>query len=149
MLFQASTKHVVTVIARNRINGVSSLFYRDRILRFGKNMPQSLKGFLSNFNTVAIQNSYGGFCNTLNVRNNSKTSHCFPFIRGATSCNWFFLTSLYFPEVISQMMDKKRSYETERGCTSFTCICRYWKRKITRSGQTKRICFAYLVISHT
>ena len=90
MLFQASTKHVVTVIARNRINGVSSLFYHDRILRFGKNMPQSLKGFLSNFNTVAIQNSHGGFCNTLNVRNNSKTSHWFPFIRSATSCNWFF-----------------------------------------------------------
>ena len=36
---------VVTVIARNRINGVGSLFFRDRILRFGKNMPQSLKRF--------------------------------------------------------------------------------------------------------
>ena len=30
---------VVTVIARNGINGVGSSFFRDRILRFGKNMP--------------------------------------------------------------------------------------------------------------
>ena len=53
MLFQTCTKltfglsdvFVVTVIARNRINGVGSLFFRDRILRFGENMPQSLKGF--------------------------------------------------------------------------------------------------------
>ena len=64
MLFQTCTKltfglsdvFVVTVIARNRINGVGSLFFRDRILRFGENMPQSLKRFLSNFNLVAIQN---------------------------------------------------------------------------------------------
>ena len=48
MLFQACTKltfglsdvFVVTVIARNKIiNSVSSLFFRDRILRFGKNIP--------------------------------------------------------------------------------------------------------------
>ena len=45
---------VVTVIARNRINGVGSLFFRDRILRFGEKMPQSLKRLLSNFNVVAI-----------------------------------------------------------------------------------------------
>ena len=80
MLFQTCTKltfglsdvFVVTVIARNRINGVGSLFFRDRILRFGENMPQSLKRFLSNFNVVAIQNSLDGFRNTLNVGNNSK-----------------------------------------------------------------------------
>ena len=97
MLFQACTKlafgmsyvFVVTVIARNRINDVGSLFFRDRILRFGENIPQSLKRFLSNFNVVAIQNSLDGFRNTLNVRNNSKTSRWFPFIRSATSCNWF------------------------------------------------------------
>ena len=65
---------VVPVIARDRMNGVGSLFFRDRILRFGENMPQSLKRFLSNFNVVAIQNSLDGFRNTLNVRNNSKTS---------------------------------------------------------------------------
>ena len=40
---------IVTVIARNRINGVGSLFFHDRILGFGENMPQSLKRFLSNF----------------------------------------------------------------------------------------------------
>ena len=97
MLFQTCTKltfglsdvFVVTVIARNRINGVGSLFFRDRILRFGENMPQSLKRFLSNFNVVAIQNSLDGFRNTLNLRNNSKTSRWFPFIRSAFSCNWF------------------------------------------------------------
>ena len=62
MLFQTCTKltfglsdvFVVTVIARNRINGVGSL-----------------KRFLSNFNVVAIQNSLDGFRNTLNVGNNT------------------------------------------------------------------------------
>ena len=97
MLFQTCTKlafgmsyvFVVTVIARNRINDVGSLFFRDRILRFGENIPQSLKRFLSNFNVVAIQNSLDGFRNTLYVRNNSKTSRWFPFIKSVTICNWF------------------------------------------------------------
>ena len=68
MLFQTCTKltfslsdvFVVTVIARNRINGVGELFFRDRILRFGENVPQSLKRFLSNLNVVASQNSLDG-----------------------------------------------------------------------------------------
>ena len=68
MTFGLSDVFVVTVNARNRINSVGSLFFRDRILRFGENMPQSLKRFLSNFNVVAIQNSLDGFRNTLNVR---------------------------------------------------------------------------------
>ena len=97
MLFQTCTKltfglsdvFVVTVIARNRINGVGSLFFRDRILRFGKNLPETLKRFLSNFNVVAIQNSLDGFRNTLNVGNNCKTSRWFPLISCATSYNWF------------------------------------------------------------
>ena len=96
MLFQTCTKlsfglsevFDVTIIARNRINGVGSLFFRDRILRFGENMPQSLKRFLSNFNVVVIQNSLDGSRNTLNVRNNSKNSRWFPFIKSVTSCNW-------------------------------------------------------------
>ena len=54
-----------------------------------ENMLQSLKRFLSNFNVVAIQNSLDGFRNTLNVRNNSKTSRWFPFIKSVTMCNWF------------------------------------------------------------
>ena len=82
MLFQTCTKltfglsdvFIVTLVARNRINGVGSLFFRDRILRFGKNIAQSLKKFFSNFKVVAIQNSLDGFRNTPNVRNNSKTS---------------------------------------------------------------------------
>ena len=98
MLFQTCTKLtfglsdilVITVIAGNRINSVGSLFFRDRILRFGKNMPQSLKRFLSNFDVVAIQSSLDGFRNTLNIGNNSKTSRWFPLIRSATGCNWFF-----------------------------------------------------------
>ena len=97
MLFQTYTKLtfglsdilVITVIARNRINSVGSLLFRNRILRFGKNMPQSLKRFLSNFNVVAIQNSLEGFRNTLNVGNNCKTSRWFPLISCATSYNWF------------------------------------------------------------
>ena len=47
MLFQTCTKltfglsdvFVVTVMARNRINGVGSLSFRDRFLRFGESMP--------------------------------------------------------------------------------------------------------------
>ena len=74
LMFGLSDVFVVPVLARDRIKGVGSLFFRDRILRFGENMPQILKRFLSNFNVVAIQNSLDGFRNTLNVRNNSKTS---------------------------------------------------------------------------
>ena len=33
--------------------------------------------------------TFDGFRNTLNVRNNSKTSRWFPFIKSVTSCNWF------------------------------------------------------------
>ena len=88
--FGLSDMLVITVIAENRTNSVGSLFFRDRILRFGTNMLQSLKRFLTNFNVVAIQNSLDGFRNTLNVGNNSKTSRWFPLIRSATSCNWFF-----------------------------------------------------------
>ena len=65
---------MVAVIAWNKINGVGSLFFRDRILRFGENKPQSLKRFLRNFNVVVIQNSLDGFGSTLDVRDNSKTS---------------------------------------------------------------------------
>ena len=50
MLFQTCTKLtfglsdvlVITVIARNRINSVGSLFFRDRTLTFDKNMPRML-----------------------------------------------------------------------------------------------------------
>ena len=38
MAFGLSDVFVVAVIARNRINGVGSLFFCDRILRFGKNV---------------------------------------------------------------------------------------------------------------
>ena len=72
LTFGLSDVFVITVIARNTINGVGSL-----------------KRFLSNFNVVAIQNSLDRFRNTLNVRNNNKTSRWFSFIRSATSCNWF------------------------------------------------------------
>ena len=89
LMFGLSDTLVITVIARNRINSVGSLFFHDRVLRFSKNMPQSLKRFLSNFNVVAIQNSLDGFRNTLNVGNNSKTSRWFPLIGSATCCDWF------------------------------------------------------------
>ena len=96
MLFQTCTKltfglsdvFVVTVIARNRINGIGSLFFRVRILRFGENMPQSLKRLLNNFSVLAIQNSLDGVRNTLNVRDDSRTSRWFPFIKRFTSCKW-------------------------------------------------------------
>ena len=44
---------------------------------------------MSNFNVVAIQNHLDGFRNTLNVRNNSKTSRWFLLIRRVTRGNWF------------------------------------------------------------
>ena len=44
---------------------------------------------MGNFNVVAIQNHLDGFRNTLNVRNNSKTSRWFLLIRSVTRCNWF------------------------------------------------------------
>ena len=53
LTFGLSDVFVVAVIARNRISSVGSLFFRDRILRFGENMTQSLKRFLSNFNVVS------------------------------------------------------------------------------------------------
>ena len=43
LMFGPSDVFVVPVLARDRINGVGSLFFRDRILRFGENMPQILK----------------------------------------------------------------------------------------------------------
>ena len=74
LMFGLSDVFVVPVIVKDRINGVGSLFFHDRILRLGENMPQSLKRFLSNSNVVAIQNSLDGFRNTLNLRHNCKTS---------------------------------------------------------------------------
>ena len=55
MLFQTCAKLTfglsdileITVIARNRINSVGSLSFRDRILRFCEKMPQSLKRFIA------------------------------------------------------------------------------------------------------
>ena len=77
MLFQTCTKltfslsdvFVDLVNARNRINGVGSLFFRNRILRFGENMPQSLERFLSNFNFVAkiCPKVWKGFWATLSL----------------------------------------------------------------------------------
>ena len=51
-------------------------------------MPLSLSRCLSNSNVVAIPNSLDGFCKTLNVRRNMKTSRWFLLIRNVTSCNW-------------------------------------------------------------
>ena len=62
MLFQTCTKLtlclfdilVITVIERESVKSVGSLFFRNRILRFGKDMHQSLRRFLKNFNVMAI-----------------------------------------------------------------------------------------------
>ena len=75
MLFQTCTKLmfglsnilVIRVVALNRISSAGSLFFHNRVFTFGKNMPQSLKRFLSYSNIVAIQNFLDGFHNTLNV----------------------------------------------------------------------------------
>ena len=88
LTFGLSNVLVITVIARNTINSFGSLFFSDRILSFGKNMPWGRKRFLSNFNVVAIQNSLNGFRNTLNVRNNNKASRWYLLIRSVTRCSW-------------------------------------------------------------
>ena len=58
--FGLSDTLVITVIARNRINSVGPLFFRGKIFMFGKNMPESLKRFLSNFKVAAIKNCRDG-----------------------------------------------------------------------------------------
>ena len=55
---------MITVIAWNRINSVSSLFFQHRILRFEQKYDSTSEKVLSNFNIVARQNSLNGFSNT-------------------------------------------------------------------------------------
>ena len=96
MLFQMCTKltfglsyiPVIAVIAQNRIKSVlvSCSFVIETLGLTIKYSP-NLKRFLSNINVVAIQNSLHRFRNTVNVRNNSKTSRWFLFIRSIT-CNF-------------------------------------------------------------
>ena len=81
MLFQMCTKltfglsyiPVIAVIAQNRIKSV---------------LVSCSFVFLSNINVVAIQNSLHRFRNTVNVRNNSKTSCWFLLIRSIICCNF-------------------------------------------------------------
>ena len=96
MLFQMFTKLtfslsyilVIAVIAQNRIKSVlvSCSFVIETLGLTIKYSP-NLKRFLSNINVVAIQNSLHRFRNTVNVRNNSKTSRWFLLIRSITCCN--------------------------------------------------------------
>ena len=87
-------------------------------------MPQSLKRFLSNFSVVAIQNSLDVFRNTLYVRNNSKTSRWFPFIKSVTISNWFLaalsehtcLTNHTIRWDNSQVITTNRRYHQQRLC---------------------------------
>ena len=55
LTFGLSDVLTIIVIARNKIDSVGSLFFRDRILRFGKKYALSLKRFLINVNVVAIK----------------------------------------------------------------------------------------------
>ena len=98
MLFKRCTKLtfglsdilVITFIAQIWVNSVVSLFFRDGIFRFRKNMPQVLNRFLSNFNVVAIKKiSWWFLQHPESVRSNCKTSRWFPLIRSVTCCNWF------------------------------------------------------------
>ena len=59
-----------------------------RSLGLAKIYPKVRKGF-EELSRCGYSNSLDGFRNTLNVRNNSKTSRWFPFIKSVTSCNWF------------------------------------------------------------
>ena len=96
MLFQMFTKLtfglsyilVIAVIAQNRIKSVlvSCSFVIETLGLTIKHSP-NLKTFLSNINVVAIQNSLHRFRNTVNVRNNSKSSRWFLLTRSIT-CNF-------------------------------------------------------------
>ena len=96
MLFQMCTKLtfgisyilVIAVIAQKRIKSVSvsCSFVIETLGLTIKICPKSEK-VLSNINVVAIQNSLHRFRNTVNVRNNSKTSRWFLLIRSNT-CNF-------------------------------------------------------------
>ena len=96
MLFQMCTKLtfglsyilVIAVIAQNRIKSVSvSCSIVIGSLGLTIKYAPNLKRFFSNINVVAIQNSLHRFRNTVNVRNNSKTSRWFLLIRSIT-CNF-------------------------------------------------------------
>ena len=62
MLFQTCSKLtlclfdilVITITERKSRKSVGSLLFRNRIFKFGKDMHQSLKRFLRNFNIMAI-----------------------------------------------------------------------------------------------
>ena len=97
MLFQMCTKLtfglsyilVIAVIAQNRMKSVSvSCSFVVGPLGLTIKYAPNLKRFLSNINVVAIQNSLDRFRNTVNVRNNSKTSRWFLLIRSITCCNF-------------------------------------------------------------
>ena len=96
MLFQMCTKLtsglsyilVIAVIAQNRIKSVSvSCSFVIESLGLTIKYAPNLKRFLSNINVVAIQNSLDRFRNTVNVRNNSKTSSWFLLIKSITCYN--------------------------------------------------------------
>ena len=58
-------------------------------LGLAKIRPKVCKGFLTTLTGCGYSKSLDGFRNILNVRNRSKTSRWFPFIRRATSCHRF------------------------------------------------------------
>ena len=71
-----------------------------RLVGLMYSLPQSLQGIeemvsvrctsvTGSLTGCGYSKSLDGFRNTLNVRNNSKTSRWFPFIRRATSCHTF------------------------------------------------------------
>ena len=105
MLFQMCTKltfglsHilVIIVIARNRIYSVGSFFFCDRILRFGKNMLQSLKSFLSNFKECWNIGSFTFCC-------------CYSFL---SSPSWLKMSLIYSRKY---MLSNYRSEKFKQHC---------------------------------
>ena len=80
--------HAIVWLVRHVCFDKAEFSFLQKKTAFGCSFTKQTFG-LSDVFVVAIQNSLDGFRNTLNVRNNSKTSRWFPFIKRVTSCNWF------------------------------------------------------------
>ena len=88
--FGLSDVYVFAVFARDQISRMSPLLLWYVILRFSENIPVS-ENVLGNFNVEARPNSFYGFPNAKNVRNNRKTmQQSIPRPQGVTPrTNWF------------------------------------------------------------
>ena len=73
-------------------------------LGLAKICPKVWKGFWATLTLWLFKILSDGFRNTLYVRNNSKTSHWFPFITSVTVCNWFLAVTEKWNEAFKRLV---------------------------------------------